>query len=77
MVPRPAGRIIAVIRRPAGLEKQPPHDHSHHPLKFVGNVQPAQFSGTVTSRRFDQAGTFYFYCANHASIGMVGKVTVR
>jgi plastocyanin len=50
---------------------------SHHPLKFVGNVQPAQLSGTSTSRRFDRSGKFYFYCANHASIGMVGKITVR
>jgi plastocyanin len=50
---------------------------SHHPLKFVGNAQPAQTSGTTTSRRFDRAGKFGFYCVNHASVGMVGLVKVE
>jgi plastocyanin len=50
---------------------------SHHPLKFVGDAQPAQTSGTTTSRRFDRAGKFYFYCVNHASVGMVGVVKVE
>jgi plastocyanin len=50
---------------------------THHPLKFVFNAQPAQTSGTQTSRRFDNPGTFVFYCAIHWPIGMTGKVVVR
>jgi plastocyanin len=50
---------------------------THHPLKFLWNAQPAQTSGTQTSRRFDTPGTFGFYCAIHWPIGMVGKVTVQ
>jgi plastocyanin len=49
---------------------------SHHPLKFVGNAQPAQTSGTTTTRTFSRVGKFPFYCAIHWSIGMVGSVTV-
>jgi plastocyanin len=53
---------------------------THHPLRFVGNTQPEQTSGTTATRTFATAGTFRFYCANHGTPdglgGMVGTVNV-
>lgn len=50
-----------------------------HPMRFAGDAQPAQKSGTTTTRRFDQAAKFTFYCTNHGTVdgaGMAGTVTV-
>jgi plastocyanin len=53
---------------------------THHPLRFVGNTQPEQTSGTSATRTFSTAGTFRFYCVNHGTPdglgGMVGTVNV-
>jgi plastocyanin len=53
---------------------------THHPLRFVGNTQPEQTSGTTATRTFATAGTFRFYCVNHGTPdglgGMVGTVNV-
>jgi plastocyanin len=49
---------------------------THHPLKFDGNAQPGQFSGTRTSRTFTTPGNYRYYCAFHWSLGMQGTVTV-
>lgn len=53
---------------------------THHPLRFVGNTQPEQTSGTTATRTFATAGAFRFYCVNHGTPdglgGMVGTVNV-
>jgi plastocyanin len=53
---------------------------THHPLKFVGDAQPAQETGsTAVSRTFATPGTYTFFCENHGSAdktGMWGDVTV-
>jgi plastocyanin len=71
----PQGDKVTWIAEP-GHDFGPQPGPTHHPLRFVGGSEPEQLSGTVTSRQFDEQGTFAFYCVYHWSIGMYGSVSV-
>lgn len=60
----------------SGHDFGPAPGPTHHPLRFAGGRKPEQFSGTVTSRTFEEQGSYPFYCVYHWSLGMIGNVEV-
>jgi plastocyanin len=49
----------------------------HHPLHFDDATIGDQTSGSASAtRHFDTSGVFTWYCGNHGTIGMKGKVVV-